>query len=172
MPLAATVAVFATIYVLLSVYKHWHFGSGFDLAIFDQAVWHLSRFEIPASSIRGFPNLFGDHFHPILLVLAPLYRIAPAAETLIVTQAVLPRLRDGGRVINICSATIRLGRPGFIAYSMAKAALACGADGILVEVHEDPAQALSDGRQSLYPEQFAQMVRELKTIAAAIGKVM
>ncbi|MGQ0702173.1 MAG: 3-deoxy-7-phosphoheptulonate synthase [Gemmatimonadales bacterium] len=55
---------------------------------------------------------------------------------------------------------------------MAKAALACGADGILVEVHYDPAQALSDGRQSLYPEQFAQMMRELRTIAAAIGKVM
>ena len=55
---------------------------------------------------------------------------------------------------------------------MAKAALACGADGILVEVHCDPPHALSDGRQSLFPEQFAVMMRELRTIAAAIGKVM
>ena len=55
---------------------------------------------------------------------------------------------------------------------MAKAALACGADGILVEVHHDPPNALSDGRQSLFPEQFAAMMRELKTIADAIGKVM
>lgn len=55
---------------------------------------------------------------------------------------------------------------------MAKAALACGADGILVEVHYDPPQALSDGRQSLFPEQFAGMMRELRTIASAIGKVM
>jgi len=55
---------------------------------------------------------------------------------------------------------------------MAKAALACGADGILVEVHHDPPNALSDGRQSLFPEQFAAMMRELKSIADAIGKVM
>jgi 3-deoxy-7-phosphoheptulonate synthase len=55
---------------------------------------------------------------------------------------------------------------------MARAALACGADGLLVEVHYDPTQALSDGRQSLFPEQFAAMMGELRTIAAAIGKVM
>jgi 3-deoxy-7-phosphoheptulonate synthase len=55
---------------------------------------------------------------------------------------------------------------------MAKAALACGADGILVEVHSDPPNALSDGRQSLFPDQFAAMMRELRPIAAAVGKVM
>ena len=55
---------------------------------------------------------------------------------------------------------------------MAKAALACGADGILVEVHIDPPNALSDGRQSLFPEQFAAMMRELRPIADAVGKVM
>jgi len=55
---------------------------------------------------------------------------------------------------------------------MAKAALACGADGILIEVHHDPPHAMSDGRQSLFPEQFAGMMRELRTIASAIGKVM
>jgi 3-deoxy-7-phosphoheptulonate synthase len=56
--------------------------------------------------------------------------------------------------------------------AMAKAALACGADGILVEVHSDPPNALSDGRQSLFPEQFAAMMRELRPIANAVGKVM
>lgn len=55
---------------------------------------------------------------------------------------------------------------------MAKAALACGADGILIEVHCDPPNALSDGRQSLFPEQFAAMLRELRPIADAVGKVM
>ena len=55
---------------------------------------------------------------------------------------------------------------------MAKAALACGADGILVEVHCDPPNALSDGRQSLFPEEFAAMMRELRPIADAVGKVM
>jgi 3-deoxy-7-phosphoheptulonate synthase len=55
---------------------------------------------------------------------------------------------------------------------MAKAAAACGADGILVEVHFDPKIALSDGQQSLYPDQFAGMMRELKPFAAAAGKKM
>jgi uncharacterized membrane protein len=89
LPIAITAAAFAAGYMLLSLFKHWHFGSSFDLAIFDQAIWHLSRFEVPASSLRGFPNLFGDHFHPIIVLLAPLYRIAPAPDTLIVAQATL-----------------------------------------------------------------------------------
>lgn len=55
---------------------------------------------------------------------------------------------------------------------MAKAALACGADGILVEVHVDPPNALSDGQQSLFPDQFARMMSELRPIANAVGKVM
>jgi 3-deoxy-7-phosphoheptulonate synthase len=55
---------------------------------------------------------------------------------------------------------------------MAKAALACGADGLLLEVHCDPPNALSDGRQSLFPEQFAALMRELRPIAEAVGKVM
>ncbi|MGH7648528.1 MAG: 3-deoxy-7-phosphoheptulonate synthase [Gemmatimonadaceae bacterium] len=53
---------------------------------------------------------------------------------------------------------------------MARAAVAAGAHGILVEVHPNPERALSDGAQSLYPEQFAQLVRELRSIAGAIGR--
>jgi 3-deoxy-7-phosphoheptulonate synthase len=53
---------------------------------------------------------------------------------------------------------------------MAKAAVACGADGLLVEVHCDPARALSDGRQSLYPAQFATLMRELEPFATAAGR--
>jgi 3-deoxy-7-phosphoheptulonate synthase len=55
---------------------------------------------------------------------------------------------------------------------MAKAALACGADGLLVEVHCDPPSALSDGRQSLFPDAFAAMMNELRPIAAAVGKAI
>ena len=47
-----------------------------------------------------------------------------------------------------------------------------GADGVLVEVHFDPRIALSDGAQSLYPEQFAQMMKELAPFVAAAGKKM
>jgi 3-deoxy-7-phosphoheptulonate synthase len=53
---------------------------------------------------------------------------------------------------------------------MARAAVAAGADGIIVEMHPEPERALSDGAQSLYPPQFEQLVRELRLIAAAIGR--
>jgi 3-deoxy-7-phosphoheptulonate synthase len=53
---------------------------------------------------------------------------------------------------------------------MARAAVAAGADGVLIEVHPDPDRALSDGAQSLYPDQFAQLVGELRAVAAAIGR--
>src|SRR5688500_14774639 len=53
---------------------------------------------------------------------------------------------------------------------MGRAAVAAGADGILVEVHPQPDRALSDGGQSLYPDQFAGLVKELRAIASAIGR--
>jgi 3-deoxy-7-phosphoheptulonate synthase len=53
---------------------------------------------------------------------------------------------------------------------MARAAIAAGADGLLVEVHPTPDRALSDGAQSLYPEQFERMMRETRLIAEAIGR--
>ena len=53
---------------------------------------------------------------------------------------------------------------------MARAAVAAGADGILVEVHPTPDKALSDGAQSLYPEQFTELVRQLRLIAGAIDR--
>ncbi len=55
---------------------------------------------------------------------------------------------------------------------MAKAAIACGADGLLIEVHHDPRVALSDGKQSLYPEQFAALMRELEPFARAAGRFL
>ena len=53
---------------------------------------------------------------------------------------------------------------------MARAAVAAGADGIMVEVHPDPERALSDGAQSLYPAQFGQLMREVRVIAEVIGR--
>jgi len=53
---------------------------------------------------------------------------------------------------------------------MARAAVAAGADGILVEVHPTPDKALSDGAQSLYPDQFTDLVQQLRAIAGAIGR--
>jgi len=53
---------------------------------------------------------------------------------------------------------------------MARAAVAAGADGILVEMHPHPDNALSDGAQSLYPEQLRALIDELRAVAAAIGR--
>ena len=53
---------------------------------------------------------------------------------------------------------------------MARACVAAGADGIIVEVHHDPDHALSDGAQSLFPDQFLQMMKEVRMIAEAIGR--
>ncbi len=53
---------------------------------------------------------------------------------------------------------------------MARAAVAAGADGLLIEVHNDPERALSDGAQSLYFNQFAQLMAELRAIAPAVGR--
>jgi 3-deoxy-7-phosphoheptulonate synthase len=53
---------------------------------------------------------------------------------------------------------------------MARAAVAAGADGVIIEVHPEPDRALSDGAQSLYPDQFTQLVKELRAVAGAIGR--
>ncbi|HET9327866.1 MAG TPA: 3-deoxy-7-phosphoheptulonate synthase, partial [Candidatus Eisenbacteria bacterium] len=52
---------------------------------------------------------------------------------------------------------------------MARAAIAAGADGLIVEVHQDPDHALSDGPQSLYPDQFQALVDQIRTIAGVVG---
>jgi 3-deoxy-7-phosphoheptulonate synthase len=53
---------------------------------------------------------------------------------------------------------------------MARAAVAAGADGLIIEVHNDPDRALSDGAQSMYPAQFDRLMAELRIIAPAIGR--
>ncbi len=53
---------------------------------------------------------------------------------------------------------------------MARAAVAAGADGLMVEVHPDPDHALSDGAQSLFPEQFEELLGQVRVIADAIGR--
>jgi 3-deoxy-7-phosphoheptulonate synthase len=55
---------------------------------------------------------------------------------------------------------------------MARAAVAAGADALLIEVHNDPNKAWSDGAQSLFPEQFAKLMDELRMIAPAVGRTI
>ena len=55
---------------------------------------------------------------------------------------------------------------------MARASVAAGADALLIEVHHDPDKALSDGAQSLYPEQFSELMNQLRIIAPAVGRTV
>jgi uncharacterized membrane protein len=80
----------ATGYAWISLYRHDHFGSNaFDLAVQDQTVWGYSRFEFIYNTVLGIPNLLGDHFHPILMVLGPFMWIWNSAGVLLVAQAIL-----------------------------------------------------------------------------------
>ncbi|MEW6402867.1 MAG: 3-deoxy-7-phosphoheptulonate synthase [Chloroflexota bacterium] len=56
--------------------------------------------------------------------------------------------------------------------AISRAAIAAGADGLIVEVHPDPAHAVSDGKQSLKPEKFAEMVKQVRGIAEALGRTI
>jgi len=53
---------------------------------------------------------------------------------------------------------------------MALAAVAAGADGLMIEVHPNPSQAVSDGPQSLNPGKFADLMQSLQTVAPAVGR--
>ena len=61
------------------------------------------------------------------------------------------------------------GRWGLVA-SCSKAAVAAGCDGLLIEVHPDPEEALSDGAQSLLPQNFSSLMQDLKKVAQAVGR--
>lgn len=87
------VLLVTTMYASLSILRHLHFTStAYDLGIFDQAVWQYSKFNLPYSSVRSnllTENLLGDHFHPILALLAPLYWLVDSVIALLVAQALL-----------------------------------------------------------------------------------
>lgn len=80
----------ATVYSAVSLYRHDRFASNaLDLAVQDQTVWGYSRLQMIPNTVLGIPNLLGDHFHPILMVLAPFYWIWDSAGVLLVAQAIL-----------------------------------------------------------------------------------
>jgi 3-deoxy-7-phosphoheptulonate synthase len=55
---------------------------------------------------------------------------------------------------------------------LSRAAIAVGADGLIVEVHHDPDRAMSDGIQSLYPDQFDELMRQVRQIAPVVGRTV
>jgi uncharacterized membrane protein len=86
----AWASVAAVFYAWVSIYRHDRFASNaYDLGIFDQTIWGYSRLEIARNTVKGVPNLLGDHFHPALMALAPAYWIWNDARVLLVVQAFL-----------------------------------------------------------------------------------
>jgi 3-deoxy-7-phosphoheptulonate synthase len=55
---------------------------------------------------------------------------------------------------------------------LSRAAVAVGADGLMVEVHNQPDQAMSDGPQSLFPDQFDELMTQVRQIAAVVGRTV
>lgn len=96
-PVLLLFLIAASVYSFLSIYRHTHFRSnGYDLGIFDQTIWGYSHLQIISNTVRQVPNLLGDHFHPILVLLAPLYwiwddvRIILLAQSFLVASVVIP----------------------------------------------------------------------------------
>ena len=80
----------AVAYAAISIYRHDHFASNaYDLGVQDQTVWGYSRLQMIPNTVEMIPNLLGDHFHPILMVIAPFYWIWDDVRVLLVVQAVL-----------------------------------------------------------------------------------
>jgi 3-deoxy-7-phosphoheptulonate synthase len=75
----------------------------------------------------------------------------------------IPAIKEVSHLPIIVDPSHAAGRREFV-ISLSKGAIAVGADGLLVEVHHDPPHALSDGMQSLYPEQFAELMKEIRTL--------
>ena len=72
----------------------------------------------------------------------------------------IPSIKEASHLPIFVDPSHAVGRREYV-IPLAKGAIAVGADGILVEVHHDPSHALSDGMQSLYPQQFKQLMEEL-----------
>ncbi len=84
---------------------------------------------------------------------------------------VVPAIKELSHLPVIVDPSHGTGRWAYIS-PLSKAALACGADGVMVEVHSDPENAKSDGEQSLLPDKFAVLMQELRPIAEAVGRTI
>ncbi|MGD0795716.1 MAG: 3-deoxy-7-phosphoheptulonate synthase, partial [Dehalococcoidales bacterium] len=75
----------------------------------------------------------------------------------------IPSIKEVSHLPIIVDPSHAAGRRDYV-IPLSRGAIAVGADGLIIEVHNDPAHALSDGIQSLYPQQFEQLMQELKRL--------
>lgn len=81
------------IYLSLQLSLYYSLGSPMrDISIFDQAIWHLSNFQLPASSVREVSNLWGDHLNPIITLIVPFYWLKSDVRWLFILQALVVSL--------------------------------------------------------------------------------
>jgi len=83
--------------------------------------------------------------------------------------SIVPNVKGLSHLPIIVDPSHATGRPDLIP-SMAKAAVAAGADGVHIEVHDCPEKALSDGPQALLPDKYLRLMKELKPLVKAVGK--
>jgi 3-deoxy-7-phosphoheptulonate synthase len=83
-------------------------------------------------------------------------------------MSAVPNVKGQSHLPIIVDPSHATGRPDLIP-SMAKAAVAAGADGVHVEVHDCPEKALSDGPQALLPDQFVKLMQDVRKLVAAVG---
>ncbi len=81
--------LFFVAYAALGIIRHIHYGSGYDLAVIDQAIWKYSQFKLPISTNHAYPFtlILTDHIELTFLLIAPFYWLWNSAITLIVLQA-------------------------------------------------------------------------------------
>jgi 3-deoxy-7-phosphoheptulonate synthase len=83
--------------------------------------------------------------------------------------AIVPELHKRSHLPVVVDPSHGTGKAHLVA-DMCRAAVACGADGLILEVHNDPEHAMTDGAQSLTPKQFGEMMKSIKRIAAAVDR--
>ena len=165
----------------------------------EEVAAHADMLQIGARNMQNFPLLIaaGKSGHPVLLKRGPsgtLDELMFAAEYILhqgnekvvlcergiapldrtyarntLDLNAVPILKDITHLPVIVDPSHGIGHAKYVP-AMAMAAIAAGADGVIVEVHPDPRQAMSDGQQSLTPAQFGEFMQSLARVARAVGR--
>jgi 3-deoxy-7-phosphoheptulonate synthase len=135
---------------------------------------YVDVFQLGARNMQNFNLLraIGETHTPVLFkrgMAATIEEMLMASEYIITDINAIPVLKKLTHLPIIIDPSHSTGDSDFVS-AIAKAGVAAGADGVIVEVHNDPANAISDGKQSLTPEAFANMVKQVKAVAEAVDR--
>jgi 3-deoxy-7-phosphoheptulonate synthase len=113
-------------------------------------------------------NVLAGGNHSVILCERGVRSFEDSTRNMLDLSAV-PNVKGQSHLPIIVDPSHATGRPDLIP-AMAKAAVAAGADGVHIEVHDCPEKALSDGPQALLPENYRKLMSELRALAGAVGK--